>query len=72
MNKLGNDATEHELARERENKKASGPVPEIISPTDDEPSKGPNLVLLYSILALALAVAIGLAVFIVLPFYHRG
>ncbi len=38
---------------------------------DESPSKGPNLVLLYSILALALLVAIGLAVSIVLPFYHR-
>jgi hypothetical protein len=37
----------------------------------DEPSRGPNLVLLYSLIALALAVAIGLAVLIVLPFYQR-
>ena len=37
----------------------------------DEPSQGPNLVLLYSLIALALAVAIGLAVLIVLPFYQR-
>jgi hypothetical protein len=37
----------------------------------EESSQGPNLVLLYSILALALLVAISLAVFIVLPFYHR-
>jgi hypothetical protein len=71
MNNPDNNAAEHELARERENERAPGPVPEIVSPTDDEPSKGPNLVLLYSILALALAVAIGLAVSIVLPFYHR-
>jgi hypothetical protein len=32
---------------------------------------GPNLVLLYSLIALALAVAIGLAWLIVLPFYMR-
>jgi hypothetical protein len=38
---------------------------------DGEPSAGPNLVLLYSLIALALAVAIGLAVLIVLPFYQR-
>jgi hypothetical protein len=38
---------------------------------DGEPSDGPNLVLLYSLIALALAVAIGLAVLIVLPFYQR-
>ena len=38
---------------------------------DGEPSEGPNLVLLYSLIALALAVAIGLAMLIVLPFYQR-
>lgn len=37
----------------------------------DAPSQGPNLVLLYSLIALALAAAIGLALLIVLPFYHR-
>lgn len=37
----------------------------------DTPSQGPNLVLLYSLIALALAVAIGLAAIIVLPFYQR-
>jgi hypothetical protein len=36
-----------------------------------EPVPGPNLVLLYSLIALALAVAIGLAWLIVLPFYQR-
>jgi hypothetical protein len=37
-----------------------------------EPSQGPNLVLLYSLIALALAVAIALAALMVLPFYmHR-
>jgi hypothetical protein len=37
-----------------------------------EPSQGPNLILLYSLIALALAVAIALAALIVLPFYqHR-
>ena len=32
---------------------------------------GPSLTLLYSLIALALAAAIGLALMIVLPFYHR-
>ena len=39
--------------------------------SQDSPSQGPSLTLLYSMIALALAVAIGLAVLIVLPFYHR-
>jgi hypothetical protein len=38
---------------------------------DGDPSPGPNLVVLYSLIALALAVAIGLAALIVLPFYQR-
>ena len=38
---------------------------------EEEGPQGPNLVLLYSLIALALAVAIGLAVLIVLPFYQR-
>ena len=71
MNNPGNHATEDESAHERVNHKAPRLEPEILSPMDEEPSKGPNLIVLYSILALALAVAIGLAVFIVLPFYHR-
>jgi hypothetical protein len=37
----------------------------------DEAAQGPNLILLYSLIALALAVAIGLAALIVLPFYQR-
>ena len=37
----------------------------------DAPTPGPNLALLYSLIGLALALAIGLAVMIVLPFYHR-
>jgi hypothetical protein len=36
-----------------------------------EPAQGPNLVLLYSLIALALAVAIALAALIVWPFYLR-
>jgi len=34
-------------------------------------STGPSLTLLYSLIALALVIAIGFAVLIVLPFYHR-
>ena len=43
-------------------------------PGDDSqgsPSQGPSLTLLYSLIAFALAVAIGCAVMIVLPLYHR-
>jgi hypothetical protein len=41
-------------------------------PDQVEPSSpGPNLALLYSLIALALVVAIGFALMIVLPFYHR-
>jgi hypothetical protein len=38
---------------------------------DEEPSSGFNLALAYSLLAVALFAAIGIALFIVLPFYHR-
>jgi len=41
------------------------------SEQEEEPQKGPNLVLLYSLIALALVVAIGFAVMIVMPFYLR-
>jgi hypothetical protein len=37
----------------------------------EHPPTGPSLKLLYSLLALALAAAIGFALLIVLPFYHR-
>jgi hypothetical protein len=45
--------------------------PREIERQDDstEPPKGPNLTLLYGLIALALAVAIGLAALIVRPFY---
>ena len=39
--------------------------------SQDSPSQGPSLTLLYSLIALALAAAIGIAMMIVLPFYHR-
>ncbi|HTW62669.1 MAG TPA: hypothetical protein VMD55_12750 [Terracidiphilus sp.] len=38
---------------------------------EDEQARGPNLVLLYSLIALALVVAMTLAALIVLPFYRR-
>jgi hypothetical protein len=37
----------------------------------DEASQGPNLVLLYSLIALALVAAIAFALMIVMPFYQR-
>jgi hypothetical protein len=44
-------------------------------PTNDpegEPrAQGPNLILLYGLVVLALTAAIGFALLIVLPFYHR-
>jgi hypothetical protein len=39
---------------------------------DEEVSSGPSLPLLYSLIALALAAAIGCALLIVLPFYRRA
>jgi hypothetical protein len=39
---------------------------------DDHPhNAGPSLPLLYTLIAVALAAAIGLALTIVFPFYHR-
>jgi hypothetical protein len=38
---------------------------------EDATSSGPNLTLIYSLIVLALVAAIGLALMIVLPFYHR-
>ncbi len=40
-------------------------------PIDDEPTNGVSLTLVYSLIALALFAAIGIALLIVLPFYHR-
>jgi hypothetical protein len=37
----------------------------------DESEKGISLPVAYSLIALALIAAIGIALFIVLPFYHR-
>jgi hypothetical protein len=52
----------------------SDPEREPASPEcdpDDKSSQGPSLTLLYSLIAFALAAAIGFALLIVLPFYHR-
>lgn len=43
----------------------------IESADDDEPSKGPSLLLMYSLIALAMLVATAIAAIIVLPFYLR-
>ncbi|MGB9409278.1 MAG: hypothetical protein WCA89_17215 [Terracidiphilus sp.] len=51
---------------------ATGPGDEPPQPLpEDRPAQGPSLKLLYGLLALALAAAIGFALLIVLPFYHR-
>lgn len=44
--------------------------PQDVQP-EDEPNQGPNLVLIYSLIALALLGAIAIAAFIVLPFYNH-
>ena len=38
---------------------------------EDKGAQGPSLTLLYSLIALALAVAIGFALMIVIPFHYR-
>jgi hypothetical protein len=50
--------------------------PEILPPgpephAKNRPLPGPSLTLIYGLIALALAAAIGLALLIVLPFYRR-
>ncbi|MGA3161032.1 MAG: hypothetical protein ABSC77_07425 [Terracidiphilus sp.] len=47
------------------------PVPGGEPRQEDKPAQGPSITLLFSLLALALAAAIGFALLIVLPFYHR-
>lgn len=47
------------------------PAEEKDAPSQDPHSSGPNLVLIYGLIALALVVAIGFAVLIVMPFYLR-
>jgi hypothetical protein len=39
--------------------------------SDEEPQRGPNLVLMYSLILLAMVVATAIAALIILPFYRR-
>jgi hypothetical protein len=46
---------------------------EPVEPSEDKPeSRGPSLTLLYSLIVLAILIAIGLAMLIVLPFHRRA
>jgi hypothetical protein len=45
--------------------------PQMKDEQDDNQPKGPNLVLLFSLVGLALAAAIAIAMMIVYPFYLR-
>lgn len=47
------------------------PRPDDEQDSDELPSKGPNLTLIYSLIALALIAAAVIAAVIVLPFYQR-
>ena len=47
------------------------PDPQPASDEKDEPRRGPNLTLIYSLIVLAMVVATVIAAMIVLPFYHR-
>ncbi|HEX3891667.1 MAG TPA: hypothetical protein VHW46_03765 [Terracidiphilus sp.] len=38
---------------------------------DDRSSRGPNLTLLFTLIGVALVIAMGIAVLIVLPFYRH-
>ncbi len=49
---------------------SQSPTAEILPP-DDPPSKGPSLILLWSLVAFALIAAVAAAALIVLPFYRR-
>ena len=58
------------MAKNRSERDPHNPQPQ--REESDEPSKGPSLVLLYSLIALALLLAVAAAAMIVLPFYeHR-
>lgn len=43
----------------------------VESAENEEPTKGPSLILMYSLIALAMLVATAIAAMIVLPFYLR-
>ena len=53
------------------NQHLSLPEQSRIQPNRRPTFPGPNLTLIYSLIALALAAAIALAMLIVFPFYHR-
>ena len=38
---------------------------------EKEPGRGSNLTVIYSLILLAMLAAVAIAIFIVLPFYHR-
>jgi hypothetical protein len=62
------------LGNARHQQPMTDPVPNPApgpSEEKDEPSQGPNLVLIYGLIGLALVLAIGFAVLIVMPFYLR-
>ena len=40
-------------------------------PDDHDQSRGPNLVLIYTLIIVAMLAAIAIAAMVVLPFYHR-
>jgi flagellar biosynthesis protein FliP len=46
-------------------------LPDSENSSEDEPSSGPNLTLIYAFITLALAAAIAFALMIVIPFYQR-
>jgi hypothetical protein len=58
---------------ELEGSKLEGPDRSAREPEtpDEGKSRGPNLILLYTLIAFALAAAIAIAAIIVLPFYQR-
>ena len=45
--------------------------PRLDQDQEEEPSRRPNLTVIYSLIVLAMLAAIAIAAFIVLPFYHR-
>jgi hypothetical protein len=52
--------------------RSASPAPDAPqTPLEDNSPRGTNLALIYSLIALALAAAIGFALMIVLPFHHR-
>lgn len=54
-----------------EERKSAPPTQPEPDPSAEEPPQGLNLTLAYSLLVVAILAAIGIALFIVLPFYHR-